>query len=61
MSTMISCYDTMWKVSKAYVGTRMNYLLHSWNEDDDRPLRIMCYLVAALSVAFFLVVYVIPM
>ena len=45
------------------MGARMNYPLHSWNEDLDRPLRVMCYLVAALSVAFCLalVVYVILM
>jgi hypothetical protein len=51
------------KMIEAYVGARMNYPLHSWNEDRDRPLRIMFYLVAALSVAFCvaLVVYVILM
>jgi hypothetical protein len=51
------------KMIAAYVEARMNYSLHSWNEDHDRPLRVMCYLVAALSVAFclVLVVYVILM
>jgi hypothetical protein len=36
----------------------MNSPLQSWNEDHDKAVRITCYLIGALSIAFCLALFV---
>jgi hypothetical protein len=57
-SIYASLYDIMLIARSPWRLRQMNYPLRSWDEDHDKPVRITCYLITALSIAFCVALFV---